>query len=535
MQTIQRKILLLCFSLSLITILCIAVFTTKTALDSNNYEVKQTKKLLYDKFDSNIKYQIENVASLLQTIYDMQKKGEYTKKEAKKKAADIVRQLRYGNGGYFWIDTYKGVNIVLPPKPEVEGTNRYNSVDLKSNFYMKDIIKAGLKGGGYSNYWFPKPNSTKPLPKRSYSLSFKPYKWVIGTGNYVDDIEKAISDKKQQLDTNLRFQIISIVVISLIMIILAIAASLYFARKISKPIVKTTDFMKRISEYDLRNSSEIQTVGKFKDETGKMARAADTMRLGLVDMAEELKTASLQIANNSETLNDVINKLDALSSDASASTEQLSAGMQQTAASSQQISAFIETIKNSIGDITEKVSDGANQADKILDRANNLKQQSINSKNDTEKLYASVKEELKKAIEKAGSAKQINKLADAILGISEQTNLLALNAAIEAARAGESGKGFAVVADQIRKLAEQSAEAVSGIQVLIADTTSSVNSLLNNSEIMLKFIDEKILNDYNDMVKVGEKYDDDAQFVSNLMKVFAANSKQLNDSVQAIR
>ena len=64
-------------------------------------------------YDEMIKGQVENALSLVQTIYSQYRSGDYTKEEAEKLAADEIRKLRYGDSGYFWIDTYDGDNVVL--------------------------------------------------------------------------------------------------------------------------------------------------------------------------------------------------------------------------------------------------------------------------------------------------------------------------------------------------------------------------------------------------------------------------------------
>ena len=91
-------------------------------------------------YDDSIKEQVEVVISLLSEINDAYKAGTYTLDEAKKIAADEVRQMRYGEAGYFWIDQSDGTNVVLLGS-DTEGTNRMETKDAKGYQMVKEIIR----------------------------------------------------------------------------------------------------------------------------------------------------------------------------------------------------------------------------------------------------------------------------------------------------------------------------------------------------------------------------------------------------------
>ncbi|MFZ4856263.1 MAG: PAS domain S-box protein [Desulfuromonadaceae bacterium] len=161
----------------------------------SNASLVSQKKSLQDDYDGLIKSQVETAVSILATIEARAVKREISVDEAKRLGADLVRQLRFQKDGYFWIDTVDGTNIVLLGKPS-EGKNRIDLQDKNAKFFIREIIKQGTKnGGGYTDYWFPKAGSDIPLLKRSYSLEFKPWQWVVGTGNYIEDINNIMSER----------------------------------------------------------------------------------------------------------------------------------------------------------------------------------------------------------------------------------------------------------------------------------------------------------------------------------------------------
>ena len=123
-----------------------------------------------ENYDATINDQVGVVMSLLSEINDQYKAGVFASlDEAKDVAAKEVRQMRYGDSGYFWVDTSTGTNVVLLGG-DSEGTNRMEAKDGNGFQMVKEIIRVAVEdGGGYVDYVYPKEGETESSPKRSYS------------------------------------------------------------------------------------------------------------------------------------------------------------------------------------------------------------------------------------------------------------------------------------------------------------------------------------------------------------------------------
>lgn len=196
-MSIKYKIIgsfLICVLLTIAIMGCYEIFALNQAADDT----------VNQQYDQRIKIEVEICIGLIDQIYDRQIKGELTEKEAKKLAADTVRDLQLDGDIYFWIDTIEGQNIVLSENSE-EGSNRYDAQDSEGKYYVRDFINNGLKEeGGYTDYTFPRPGQTEPILKRAYTLVYEPYHWVIGTGNYIDDINEVVAQEKARAQEQLR-------------------------------------------------------------------------------------------------------------------------------------------------------------------------------------------------------------------------------------------------------------------------------------------------------------------------------------------
>ena len=188
---VRTKLIIVMLAAFLAMTACVA-FSTESMKEMQTKALETIESDKRASYDEMIQNQVDNVISLCQNIYTQYEAGVYTREEAKKLAADEIRQLRYGDGGYFWVDQYDGTNVVLLGS-QTEGTNRLETKDGNGYQMVKEIIRVGKQAdGGFTDYVYPKEGETDNQPKRSYSKAFAPFEWVIGTGNYTDYIDEKI-------------------------------------------------------------------------------------------------------------------------------------------------------------------------------------------------------------------------------------------------------------------------------------------------------------------------------------------------------
>ena len=131
----------------------------------------------------------------------------------------------------------------------------------------------------------------------------------------------------------------------------------------------------------------------------------------------------------------------------------------------------------------------------------------------------------------------IGHLSDVISGINSislQTNLLALNASVEAARAGEAGKGFAVVASEIKTLANSCSETAGRIQDVNQIVTNAVHNLSKHSQDMADYLSDTILKEFQEFVRSGRQYKEDADYVKEMIDSFNSRTDRLRNSMTEI-
>jgi len=116
---------------------------------------------------------------------------------------DIIRELNYGESGYFFINDYQGKNVVHGAKPSLEGKSLWNLKSQDDKYLIRDIDRTAKGGGGFTYYMWDKPGFEDPVEKITYVKTLDQWNWIIGAGLYLDDIETVYNQLNQRLDENL--------------------------------------------------------------------------------------------------------------------------------------------------------------------------------------------------------------------------------------------------------------------------------------------------------------------------------------------
>jgi len=326
-----------------------------------------------------------------------------------------------------------------------------------------------------------------------------------------------------------RFKLI-LLSISVGLLIGASVFGIILSKKITDPIKRLTELMKRVEAGDFTVQANITT----KDEIGSLSKSFNIMITHIKNLIQEVHQNSEEVCGSSEKLSASVEEISTQTTKVSCNVQEIASAMEETSASVQQVTASSNEIATALKALLYKADQSNEAVREIRKRAVEMKKGAEASNHMAHQIYNEKQNEMALAIEEGKVVSEIKNMANSISAISKQTNLLALNASIEAARAGEYGKGFAVVAEEVGQLAKQSSETVKGIEESIKQVQQAFNNLSNTSTGILEFIENKVINDYQMLVHTGMQYLEDAESVGNLISDFVNSSDQVVRTVNEV-
>ncbi|HQA51183.1 MAG TPA: methyl-accepting chemotaxis protein [Syntrophomonadaceae bacterium] len=433
--------------------------------------------------------------------------------------SEIVKTITYGESGYAYILNKDCTTIAHPNISLV--INAQNTIkmaeedpSLASLAELEKKMLAFEKGfGQYEESGEVRYLGYAPIPGTQ---------WSIGVTVSQGEILAPVKDLRN-----------AIFLATLVALLLGFIITYFIGRTMGTGVRRIAVQLDKVAAGDLTGEVE-EVLLKRQDEFGVSGRSLQTMITNLRAMVNSISASSHEVAASSEELAAQGENIASTMEEVAASSQQIAAGMEEIAASSQQINASAEEINAALNMLQEEVEQGRQQAMEIEKRAIRVQEGAQQSQQTAAEISETIQAKLEKSIADARVVDQISHLAENIAGIADQTNLLALNAAIEAARAGEQGRGFAVVAEEVRKLAEDSSQAVASIQALTRQVQEAIGVLIDNSNAALEFMSENVLRDYRLMVDIGKQYKDDSAAIYQLTDKITQTVNQVVTAMQEI-
>jgi methyl-accepting chemotaxis protein len=314
-------------------------------------------------------------------------------------------------------------------------------------------------------------------------------------------------------------------------------------QRVLRPLAQTADLMRAMAGGDLSRSPE----GTARpDEIGEMSRAIVHFRSAALEQREAAERQAAVVATMGgalqqmaagdlvhrietafapeyETLrtayNQAAERLDRLVAQVSLSAHDVSTGSAEIRSASDDLARRNQVQAASIEESTAAVQHTAALVTETAQRTREAHAVIAAANTEVESGKQIVEDAVRAMTAIERSSAEIGQIVDLIDAIAFQTNLLALNAGVEAARAGESGRGFAVVANEVRALAQRSAEAAQGIKTLIATSTREVSAgvaLVGNTGEALSTIVERTAGIASLIAEISRSAEDQASSMSHV-------------------
>lgn len=348
--------------------------------------------------------------------------------------------------------------------------------------------------------------------------------------------EGDLQGAKSSLQTSAKSAKILTIIVIVLLVVTAVLILVIANRVIVVPIQKIAQVINGMIEAIHNNKGNLneRVPVQTKDEIATLAEGVNELLNILQGVIGGVISCSEEINRQQHNVNEVVEETNQSASDTSATMEELAASMEEVSATVGYVSENTREAEGSVGEMVEKAVNGTKFAEEIKTRAEELRRLAQDSRASADSMIKNFDVTLNASIEDSRQIEKIGNLTADILGIASKTNLLALNASIEAARAGEAGKGFAVVADEIRQLADSSKETAGNIQQISESVVAAVMTLAENAGNLVKFINDRVMPDYEILERTGEQYLNDSITIGQMMSEMRDSMENVGSMMRTV-
>ena len=315
-------------------------------------------------------------------------------------AKKAVAQLRYGSKGtdYFWINDMGPTMVMHPMKPALDGKDLSNNKDPNGKRLFVDMANVCRdKGEGFVDYMWPLPGHQEPVPKLSYVKLFKPWGWVVGTGIYLDDVDRAVAAKEKEIASAIAAQRNGLVMVIVVLLVLTGIGVALIGKRITRPIVTASDMLKDIAqgEGDLTRRLEVSS----KDEIGEMAKWFNVFAENIQQIIGSVQENARQVNDSSAELNAIADQTSTNATDTSekantvaAASEEMSANMNSVAAAMEEAATNVGMVASAAEEMTATINEIAQNTEKARGVAGGAVDQTANASSQVAELGTAAQE-----------------------------------------------------------------------------------------------------------------------------------------------
>ena len=261
-----------------------------------------------------------------------------SEKVAQQMVRDTLRTVDYGAHNYIFAYTRDSYNLIFRPNPSLEGYSKKSND--KSKQLLNNLFEAGKNGGGFHAYSWKNPASGQEEPKISYALVLDKWDWVIGTGVYIADIDRALATASQAIQADINAALYRILAIALAVVVIGAAIGAMVGRTVTRPLARISRLMEEIASGDGDLTQRLPEDGH--DELSELGLRFNGFVGKLQNTIREVGRTTDQVASAAEEINrNVVRIVEA--------AQRSDTGVTQTNESSRELAQLGESLRELAG------------------------------------------------------------------------------------------------------------------------------------------------------------------------------------------